>query len=192
MQVLHDGGGIYITFCKRVVLRGNYIHDIVDTGGYGASAYYLDEQAEDCLVESNLSVRVARPSHNHMARKNTLRNNVFVCNGDATLTFPRSSDYRLEKNIIVAGDAIRITRPEAISEVVSNIAFSKSGKVDGVKLEAYQQSGTEPIESGGGWLFADPKLIEYESGKVHFGADSPAGEVGIKAIDVSEAGCGKE
>ena len=31
--VLHDGAGIYITFCKRVVLRGNYIHDIVDTGG---------------------------------------------------------------------------------------------------------------------------------------------------------------
>ena len=57
---------------KRVVLRGNYIHDIVDMGGYGASAYYLDEQAEDCLVEGNLSVRVARPSHNHMARKNTL------------------------------------------------------------------------------------------------------------------------
>ena len=69
MQVLHDGAGIYITFCKRVVVRGNYIHDIVDTGGYGASAYYLDEQAEDCLVEDNLSVRVARPSHNHMARK---------------------------------------------------------------------------------------------------------------------------
>ncbi|MBC8874629.1 MAG: right-handed parallel beta-helix repeat-containing protein [Planctomycetes bacterium] len=192
MQVLHDGGGIYITFCKRVVLRGNYIHDIVDTGGYGASAYYLDEQAEDCLVEDNLSVRVARPSHNHMARKNTLRNNVFVCDGDATMTFPRSSDYRLEKNVIVAGGRIRITRPEAISEAVGNIALSKSGKIEGVKLEAYRQAGTQPIESGGGWLLADPKLVEYESGKVRFAADSPAGELGIKSIDVSGAGCVKE
>ena len=153
---------------------------------------FPDEQAEDCLVEGNLSVRVARPSHNHMARKNTLRNNVFVCDGDATLTFPRSSEYRLEKNIIVAGDAIRITRPEAISESAGNIAFSKSGKVDGVKLDAYQQAGTEPIESGSGWLLADPKLIEYESGKVRFAADSPADELGIKAIDVSGAGCVEE
>ncbi|MCY2995424.1 MAG: hypothetical protein NTY19_47300 [Planctomycetota bacterium] len=90
LYLFHDGAGIYITFCKRIVLRGNFIYDSIDTGGYGASAYYLDEQAEDCLVEDNLSVRVARPSHNHMARKNTLRNNVFVCAGDATLTFPRS------------------------------------------------------------------------------------------------------
>ena len=192
MQVLHDGGGIYITFCKRVVLRGNYIHDIVDTGGYGASAYYLDEQAEDCLVEDNLSVRVARPSHNHMARKNTLRNNVFVCDADATLTFPRSSDYRLERNVIVAGGKIRITRPEAISESVGNIVFSKSGNVEGVKLEDYQQTGTKPIESGDGWQLLDPKLVEYESGKVRFAVDGPAGELGIKAIDVSGAGCVKD
>ncbi|MBI3921631.1 MAG: right-handed parallel beta-helix repeat-containing protein, partial [Armatimonadetes bacterium] len=31
MQVLHDGAGIYITFCKGIVVRGNYIHDILDT-----------------------------------------------------------------------------------------------------------------------------------------------------------------
>ena len=192
MQVLHDGAGIYITFCKRVVLRGNYIHDIVDTGGYGASAYYLDEQAEDCLVEGNLSVRVARPSHNHMARNNTLRNNVFVCDGDATLTFPHSSDYRLEQNVIVAAGNIRITRPEAISEAVGNIALSKSGKLEGVKMEAYRQTGTQPIEPGGGWRLADPKLIEYESGKVRFAPDSPAGELEIEAIDVSGAGCADE
>ncbi len=189
MQVLHDGAGIYITFCKRVVVRGNFLHDIDDTGGYGASAYYLDEQAEDCLVEGNLSLRVARPSHNHMARKNTLRGNVFVCDGDATLTFPRSSDYRLEKNVVVAGGTIRITRPEAISAAVGNIAFSKSGKVEGVKLEAYRQAGAQPIESGAGWLLSDPKLIEYESGKVRFAPDSPTGELKIEAIDVSKAGC---
>jgi len=192
MQVLHDGAGIYITFCKRVVVRGNFIHDIADTGGYGASAYYLDEQAEDCLVEGNLSVRVARPSHNHMARKNTLRGNVFVCDGDATLTFPRSSDYRLEKNVVVAGGAIRITRPEAISEAVGNIAFSKSGNVEGVKLDSYRQAGTQPIQSGPGWLLSDPKLVEYESGKVRFASDSPVGELKTEPIDVSKAGCAPE
>ncbi len=189
MQVLHDGAGIYITFCKRIVLRGNYIHDIVDTGGYGASAYYLDEQAEDCLVEGNLSVRVARPSHNHMAKRNTLRNNVFVCAGDATLTFPRSSDYRLERNAVVADGSLRITQPEGITEAVGNVAFSKSGKVEGVTLDSYRPAGTQPIASGDRWLLADPQLTEYESGQVRFAPDSPAKELGIKEIDVSGAGC---
>lgn len=124
-----------------------------------------------------------------MAKKNTLRNNVFVCHGDATLTFPRSSDYRLEKNVIVANGSIRITRPEGIAEVVGNIALSKSGKVEGVTLDTYRQSGTQPVESGDRWLLADPKLTEYESGKVRFAPDSPAKGLGIKEIDVSGAGC---
>ena len=192
MQVLHDGAGIYITFCKRIVVRGNYIHDIIDTGGYGASAYYLDEQAEDCLVEDNVSVRVARPSHNHMARKNTLRNNIFVCEGDAQLTFARSEDYRLEKNMIVAGGSIRISNPDAVSEAVDNIAFSKTGQFEGVKLDAYRPTGTQPLESSAGWLLADPQLVEYEDGKVRFAPDSPAARLGIRAIDVSGAGCSKK
>ena len=114
------------------------------------------------------------------------------CDGDATLTFPRSSDYRLERNVIVAGGKIRITRPEAISESVGNIVFNKSGNVEGVKLVDYQQTGTKPIESGDGWQLLDPKLVEYESGKVRFAVDGPAGVLGIKAIDVSGAGCVKD
>jgi hypothetical protein len=191
MQELHDGAGIYITFCKRVTLRGNYIHDIVDTGGYGASAYYLDEQAEDCLVEGNLSVRVARPSHNHMARKNTLRANVFVCDADATLTFPRSSDFRVEKNVIVAGGAIRITRPEAIVEAADNIVFSRVGKVEGVKLDDYREGGAAPLATGRAWLTVDPKLVEYETGRVVYGPDSPVAGLGIPPLDVRNAGCRK-
>ena len=188
MQVLHDGAGIYITFCKRIVVRGNFIHDIVDTGGYGASAYYLDEQAEDCLVEGNLSVRVARPSHNHMARKNTLRGNVFVCDGDATLTFPRSSDYWLEKNVVVASGTIRITRPEAITEAAGNLLSATRARW---KASSWRTT-VRPAPSRSvraGWLLADPKLTEYESGQVRFAPDSPTGELKIEAIDVSRAGC---
>ncbi len=189
MQVLHDGGGIYVSMCKRVVLRGNYLHDIVDTGGYGASAYYLDEQAEDCLVEGNLSVRVARPSHNHMARKNTLRANVFVCEGDATLSFARSSEYTMEKNVVIAQGAIRLTRPEAIAQAHGNLLFSRSGKVEGVQLDDYRQTRSLPLPAGAGWLLADPKLTEFESGRIEFAPDSPAHGLGIPALDVRGAGC---
>ncbi|MHC4426378.1 MAG: right-handed parallel beta-helix repeat-containing protein, partial [Planctomycetota bacterium] len=47
MKELHDGGGIYCFAGKGLVLRGNFIRDIIDTGGYGASAYYLDERSEN-------------------------------------------------------------------------------------------------------------------------------------------------
>ncbi|MBN1421462.1 MAG: right-handed parallel beta-helix repeat-containing protein [Planctomycetes bacterium] len=187
MQELHDGAGIYITFCKRIVLRGNFIHDIIDTGGYGASAYYLDEQAEGCLVEGNLSIRVARPSHNHMAKKNAIRNNVFVVDGDASLTFPRSSDFTFEKNVIAAKGKIVFDNPAAITTFSGNILFSVAGIVEGRALRDYARTGTEPLAPEGNTL-ADPKLLEFETGRVRFAPDSPAGKLGIEPIDVSGAG----
>ncbi len=121
MEQLHDGAGIYITFCKRMVVRGNVVRDIVDTGGYGASAYYLDEQAEDCVVEHNVSVRVARPSHNHMASRNTLRGNIFVGEGDLTLTFQKSADYRLEGNVISTTGQVVFKQPAAVTVYEGNV-----------------------------------------------------------------------
>lgn len=188
MLELHDGGGIYCFGGKNLVLRGNFIRDIPDTGGYGASAYYLDEQSENCLVEGNLSLRVARPSHNHMAKNNTIRNNVFVVNGDAKLTFPRSSDYVLEKNIIYAEGKITITNPDAIKTFQNNILFSAKGEVECQKLQDYKQTGSHTLESEHGNLLVDPLLAEFEKGKVRFDAKSPAIKLGIKPIDVSSAG----
>jgi len=76
MQVLHDGAGIYITFCKRIVLRGITIHDIIDTGGYGASAYYLDDRPRTA-GRRQLSVRVRDVAQPH-GKKNTLRKRLRV------------------------------------------------------------------------------------------------------------------
>src|SRR4030042_4733338 len=115
MKELHDGGGIYCFAGKDLVLRGNFIRDIIDTGGYGASAYYLDERSENCLVEGNLSVGIVRPSHNHMALKNTIRNNVFINGKDVRITFPRSSDYVFEKNVIHARGKIVFETPDAVT-----------------------------------------------------------------------------
>jgi hypothetical protein len=171
MQELKDGAGIYITFCKRVTLRGNFIHDIAEVGGYGSSAYYLDEQAEDCLVEANLSLRVPRPSHNHMAKRNTLRNNVFVCQGDAVLTFPKCEGFRFERNVIAAAGKVTFSTPEAITEGADNLVFATA--IEG-----------EPP----GLVPGDPVLIGVEGGKVGFGAGSPAPGLGVSPIDVATAG----
>ena len=78
MREMHDGAAIYGGM-RNSVLRGNMVRDVVEVGrGYGASAYYLDEGARDCLVERNVAVGVPRPSHNHIAHNITIRDNVFA------------------------------------------------------------------------------------------------------------------
>ncbi len=173
MQVLHDGAGIYITFCKGITVRGNYIHDIIETGGYGASAYYLDEQAENCLVEGNLSVRVNRPSHNHMAKNNIIRNNVFVVEGDALLTFPKSTDFVLEKNVVYATGKVTITNPGAIKSWDRSIFFSSKAQFEGVPAEVVKE---------------DPLFENPAKGNFRFKTGSPALKLGIPPVDISHVG----
>lgn len=173
MQELHDGAAIYITFCKNVTVRGNYVHDVTDTGGYGASAYYLDEQAEDCLVEGNLSTGVGWPSHNHMTKHNTLRGNVWVVEGDAKLTFPKSTDCTLERNIVTATGKITVTNPPAITTWTENIFYTPKGPREGVPAEV---------------LNVDPLLENPAKGVWRLKAGSPAAALGLTGVDVSGAG----
>ncbi len=188
MQELHDGAGIYCFAGKNLVLSGNFIRDIVDTGGYGASAYYLDERSEGCVVEGNLSVGVVRPSHNHMAKGNAIRNNVFVNEGDLTLTFPKSSDYKIEKNVLVAGGKIMFQNPDGIASFKGNVSFSKAGKIEGQKMRDYSNIGSEDYKPGTENSTGDPLLSGLETGRIVFGDSSPAKKLGIEPIDVSDAG----
>ena len=187
MLELHDGGGIYCFAGKNLVLRGNFIRDIPDTGGYGSSAYYLDERSENCLVEGNLSLRIARPTHNHMAKNNTIRNNVFVCDEDARFTFPRSSDFIFEKNIVYAKGKIVFDNTNALTTFKDNVLYSTEGKVQGNKMSRYSRTGSYQLQPDNN-SFADPLLVEFETGKVSFAVQSPAVKLGIEPIDVSSAG----
>jgi len=188
MTELHDGGGIYCFAGNGLILRGNFIRDIIDTGGYGASAYYLDERSQNCIVEGNLSVGIVRPSHNHMANNNTIRNNVFISSEDARLTFPRSSGYTFERNVIVAEGKILFDNPDAVTTWKNNCMFSRAGKILGNKLDRYSKKGSSELEPESGNLFADPKIVELNKGQVGFGPDSPVAGLGIEPIDVSKAG----
>ncbi len=123
-----------------------------------------------------------------MARNNTLRNNVFVVDGDASITFPRSSGYRLEKNVIVADGKITFSNPGGMAAFVDNVLFSKTGKVEGQALKDYRAAPAEPLKPGEGSIFADPNLAVSEKGKVTFAPDSPALKLGIQPIDVTVAG----
>jgi len=123
-----------------------------------------------------------------MATNNTIRNNILISDADARLTFPKSSNYTVEKNIICAKGKIVLENPDAITRLRNNVFFSAKGTVQCRKLQNYSHSGTYQLKAGNGNLLVDPLIVEFEKGTVRFAPDSPAARLGIKPIDVSGAG----
>lgn len=131
MREMHDGAAIYGNLAN-CVLRRNVVRDIVEFGkGFGVSAYYLDEGAHDCIVERNVSMGVGRPTHNHIARNITIRDNVFVVDKDMQLSFQKSANCSFQGNILVAPGKITVGQPNAIKVWKDNVLFRNGlGKND--------------------------------------------------------------
>ncbi len=188
MKILHDGAAVYLgDGSKNCTIRGNLARDITDTGGYGASAYYLDERCEGCVVENNLSLRVKWPFHNHMALKNTIRNNVAIIDGDAQITFQKSSDYTFAGNVIYATGKNRIIGDNAVTTWKDNIFFSQSGKIDHCSFEN-QKKGPRQKGVPEGCQITDPQFVDWEKDDYKYQPNSPALALGLKAIDSKTAG----
>jgi hypothetical protein len=190
MQELHDGGAIYSGFCHGVTIRGNWAADITNMGGYGSSAYYLDEQSSGCLVEDNLTVNVTRPSQNHMAHDNILRHNLFIITGDGMLNFARCQGYVLEGNVISGDGKINFTAPSGgITSMPHNIIYSATKDISWQTLDdQYAVQSTAPFTPQEGTRVYNPLLTNPKPGDYGFGPDSPALKLGIKPIDNSDAG----
>ena len=125
MREIHDGAAIYASGGNNIILRGNVVRDISESGqGFGVSAYYLDEGATDCIVEKNVSFNVSRPVHNHIARNTIIRDNVFITDEDMTLSFQSSANFTFERNTLITKGKINITQPNAISIWKGNKIFS--------------------------------------------------------------------
>jgi hypothetical protein len=190
MKVLHDGAAIYLFAGKNCVIRGNIVRDIVDHGGYGASAFYLDERSENCVIEDNLAWHVAWIFQNHMARGNILRHNVAVVEGDAKLAFPKSSNYAVEGNIIAATGKIRIENPSAVTLWKNNLFFSGAAGIERMDLKP----GTYlpgPVIAGApeGSTVGDPRFVNAAAGDFGFRPGSPAVGLGLKPLDLRGSGC---
>jgi hypothetical protein len=188
MRELHDGAGIYITFCTNVVVRGNVVRDITDHGGYGASAYYLDEQARDCLVEGNLSVNVAWPVHLHMTTNNVVRGNVFIAPGNAKVSMARTTGAVFERNVFHAGGEILFRcATNGIAAMPNNIFHSKTGQLIWERLGDYSVKAKSPLELRDGSIAADPRFVRAERGDYRFRSDSPASGLGIQPLKLPQA-----
>jgi hypothetical protein len=187
MKVLHDGAAIYMFAATNCILRGNLARDFADTGGYGASAYYLDERSSKCVVENNVSRRVNWPSHNHMATNNIIRNNLFIVEGDAKITFPRSTDYTVERNVLYATGTIRFEGFNAVTNWSNNLFYSGKDRIECVTLSEYSARGTvtnPPPNS----VVADPLFVDLAKDDYRFRPDSPAPKLDIQPVDVSHVG----
>jgi hypothetical protein len=187
MKVLHDGAAIYMFAATNCILRGNLARDFADTGGYGASAYYLDERSSKCVVENNVSLRVNWPAHNHMATNNLIRNNLFIVEGDAKLTFPRSVDFTLERNVIYATGKIRFEGFNAVTNWSNNLLYSGKDRIECVTLKQYSGAGTQ-TNPPPNTVVADPLFVDLAKEDYRFRPESPAHKLGIQPVDVSKAG----
>ena len=153
MREMHDGGAIY-GGVKRTILRGNMVRDVVKIGeGYGVSSYYLDEGAEDCIVERNVSLGVERPTHNHIARRLTIRDNVFVAETNMTLSFQRSADCTFQGNTLFVPGKLKIGQPSAISLWTNNVIFREAvgtnGMIQAFTISQEMPPVTPPSRRGG-------------------------------------------
>jgi hypothetical protein len=185
MRDLDDGAAIYVFGGKGTVYRGNAVYG---AAGRWASAYYLDEQCEKCIVEDNLAVDTRWPSHNHMARENIIRGNTFVDREGSLLTWMRCEDFVFERNVVYAGGPIELKGTNVLRRMPNNVFFSRTGEVRGEAVKEYAGSGLTPLEMREGSVIADPLFRDAEHGDYDFKAGSPALARGIRAIEAPKAG----
>lgn len=132
MRELHDGAAIYGNM-NACTIRGNVVRDVVEVGkGFGASAYYLDEGARDCIVERNVAVGVPMPTHNHITRNITVRDNVFIAEGDMTVSFQRSVGCAFERNTLFVPGKLSVRQANGIRVWKDNVIYGGGGAKDGV------------------------------------------------------------
>ncbi|NLF69492.1 MAG: hypothetical protein GX575_10610 [Candidatus Anammoximicrobium sp.] len=132
MRELHDGAAIYGNL-SNCILRGNLVRDVVQIGqGFGASAYYLDEGARDCIVERNVAQGVPLPTHNHITRNITIRDNVFIADQDMTVSFQRSVGCTFERNTLFVPGKLNVRSPNAVRLWKDNVIFQNGLGKDAV------------------------------------------------------------
>jgi hypothetical protein len=172
-----------------LIVRGNVVRDI-EVGAGGNHAYYIDEGSQNCVVAGNLTVGVASPVSNHMARDNRIEDNVFVNDGDMALHFTRSTGYTLSRNVLYSTGQIVIHNSDAIAAFDQNIFFSGIGHIEARRYQAdtYRLVAIEPIGESEDVRQGDPAFLNLAAGDYRFHTDSPANALGIRAQDFTQAG----
>ncbi len=85
MQVLSDGGGIYILGLQPgTIITDNLIHDVpLNAGRAESNGMFLDEGITSVEISNNIIYSIAKsPLRFHKATTNIVKNNILVCSGE--------------------------------------------------------------------------------------------------------------
>src|SRR5690606_11775231 len=102
MQILSDGGGIYMLGLQPgSQIRSNLIHDVkLNAGRAESNGMFLDEGATDVLVSENIIYNVAKsPIRFHRATTNTIRGNRLFCRDSIPAFAYNNTDTSLIRRI---------------------------------------------------------------------------------------------
>lgn len=194
MEELLDGAAIYIFAGKNCILRGNFTYDVRDEQVH---AYYLDEQSADCLVAGNVATGVPWPIHNHMAWNCVLRNNVCLHSNALRMSFINCNCFRLERNVFACEGEIAFEPSyTGVSLLKNNVCFSKAGQYRWTfhdRLPALERNTTPTpiLPRNAGSVMADIGCA-CKDGRVTYANHALAKQLGLRELDVSNAGCGRE
>ena len=149
VNLLNDGGGIYVAMCSDGEIIGNAVYSILqkhEEADTTRNGLYLDEQTEGWLVECNLVSGCESAMMNHMAKNNVIRNNAFVSqDGPVMLSFIRCGDYVIEQNAVQSMDTVRFAHKKgSFVKFGENLLYSGTGKVESIYVND-DYSREEPV-----------------------------------------------
>ncbi|MEL7119131.1 MAG: right-handed parallel beta-helix repeat-containing protein [Bacteroidota bacterium] len=190
MNEVADGSGIYATFCKNVIIRHNLVRDI-EGGKHGQiSSYYLDELSDNALIESNISINVSRPNHNHLCKNNIIRGNIFVNDGPMKVTNPRCDSITYENNVFVANGSLTLFHNS--TDLIRNNLFDLKNNelLESIYVKKYKNGSPRPMNPANNIL--GKARLRISGDDVIFDAQSPAKRMDITPVKGSETGITRE
>ncbi|MBC8871159.1 MAG: right-handed parallel beta-helix repeat-containing protein [Planctomycetes bacterium] len=195
--VLSDAGGIYTLGTQTgSVIRNNLFHDIFPYMGKPAMAWgiYMDQGSNGHLIENNIVYNTLTGSiMNTGLPENVIRNNVFAFSGFHAAwryLWTREPSSVCERNIFYLTQGDLFHRDGGADDNRSKWDQNLFWRTDGQPLlfydddfDGWQARGLDRNSLVADPLFADPEHFDFR-----LRPDSPALELGIEPIDMSQNG----
>lgn len=207
---LSDLGGIYTLGVQPgTVVRRNLVHDVWHKN-YGGQGIYLDEGSSHIVVEGNVCYDTG--SHAffvHYGRENVVRRNLFAYGREGTVGVGRAEEHNtctFTENVLMTANRLLYTGGRNCSLMEQpflsdmNVLWDVEGRdlVSGDRLvqgagemafdKAYDVAALRRLGIDRHSFVVDPQLRDAANRDFVFSPGSPALEMGIEPLDVTEVG----
>ncbi len=191
-RFLSDMGGIYTLGPQEgTVVRHNIFHDIYsyDYGGWGI---YPDEGSTGIVYERNIVYNTKSAGfHQHYGKENIIRNNIFAFGTEHQVMRTRNEDhlsFTFENNIVYydSGDLLGSNFQGDNYIFRNNLYWDlRDGEVmfKDWTWEEWRERGQDK-----GSKIANPMFVDGQNYDFRLQDDSPAHDLGIGELDLSNAG----